>query len=382
MYVKILLLNDNPVVTKLVTLSAQKTDDAVDTAHSIDEVTAGKYDLLVIDDALYNEESFTALKEQISFKKSLFVCSRDTENSDEFDATIKKPFLPTDMVEVFTTIKKNLDVVTEEKATDELTEDALLDELELEGLDDLDGLEELDDLESSEEMDDLDLGDLENLEDTQESVLDNDEAQKVKELLEETQDYDIALDLEDEADVVINEDAKEMPELELEDMEMEEEDVDEELEEIPLEEEVDLDLAELELDTSDVVEDVPDAVEEDIEEQIQEAVDELSQEDLESEVDEETLLDIASNEIDSFASLNSHDLKAALGEVNDVNEADEGNVENETVEEEFDDIIEEEPKETNKGVAALQALLKALSDENVAASMKGAKITVNISFED
>ncbi len=367
MYVKILLLNDNPVVTKLVTLSAQKTDDTVDTAHSIDEVTAGKYDLLVIDDALYNEESFTALKEQISFKKSLFVCSRDTENSDEFDATIKKPFLPTDMVELFTTIKKNLDVVTEEKATDELTEDALLDELELEGLDDL---------ESSEEMDDLDLGDLEDLEDTQESVLDNDEAQKVKELLEETQDYDIALDLEDEADVVINEDAKEMSELELEDMEMEEEDVDEELEEIPLEEEVDLDLAELELDTLDAPEDTSDVVEEDIEEQIQEAVDELSQEDLESEVDEETLLDIASNEIDSFASLNSHDLKAALGE------ADEADAENEVAGEELDDVIEEEQQEANKGVAALQALLKALSDENVAASMKGAKITVNISFED
>ena len=378
MYVKILLLNDNPVVTKLVTLSAQKTDDTVDTAHSIDEVTAGKYDLLVIDDALYNEESFTALKEQISFKKSLFVCSRDTENSDEFDATIKKPFLPTDMVELFTTIKKNLDVVTEEKATDELTEDALLDELELEGLDDLDGLEELDDLESSEEMDDLDLGDLEDLEDTQESVLDNDEAQKVKELLEETQDYDIALDLEDEADVVINEDAKEMPELELEDMEdMDmEEDVDGELEEMPLEEEVDLDLAELELDTLDAPEDTSDVVEEDIEEQIQEAVDELSQEDLESEVDEDTLLDIASNEIDSFASLNSHDLKAALGE------ADEADAENEVAGEELDDVIEEEQQEANKGVAALQALLKALSDENVAASMKGAKITVNISFED
>jgi len=98
--VKILLLNDNPVVTKLVTLSAQKTDDEVVPAHSLEEVPQGAYDLLVIDDALYDEESYAALKEKINFKKSLFICSREREGEGEFTATIKKPFLPTDMVEL------------------------------------------------------------------------------------------------------------------------------------------------------------------------------------------------------------------------------------------------------------------------------------------
>ena len=35
---KILLLNDNPVVNKLVTLSAQKTSDKLDVVNSIDSI--------------------------------------------------------------------------------------------------------------------------------------------------------------------------------------------------------------------------------------------------------------------------------------------------------------------------------------------------------
>jgi uncharacterized membrane protein len=386
--VKILLLNDNPVVTKLVTLSAQKTDDTVEAAHSLDEVPSGSYDLLVIDDALYSKEDFEALKEKVKFKKSLFVCSREKENEEGFSAKIKKPFLPTDLVELFTNLKRNLDVVADENGAEEITEDELLEDLELEGLDDIEGLdEELD-------LDDLDL-DLEDEETAAgESVLDDEEAQKVKDLLEETQetqeseedldlDFDLALDLEDEADADISEPEKDQ---DLEELGIDE-NIEDEAADISLDEAVDLEMEELALE-----EDIPleEAVSEefaeeapaDIEEQIQEAVEELSDEDLESEVDEETLLEIASNEIDSFANLNSKELKAALGEESSDDEhVDED--ENETAE------LVAEPQEhesvtdaSKNGVESLKVLLAALSDENIAASLKGAKITINISFED
>ncbi|MDQ7060799.1 MAG: hypothetical protein Q9M43_06545 [Sulfurimonas sp.] len=74
---KILLLNDNPVVNKLVTLSAQKTSDELEVVENVDSINEGSYDLLVVDDTLYESELFTTLKEKITFNKSLYICARD-----------------------------------------------------------------------------------------------------------------------------------------------------------------------------------------------------------------------------------------------------------------------------------------------------------------
>jgi len=397
--VKILLLNDNPVVTKLVNLSAQKTDDTVTTAHRVEEAAEGSYDLLVIDDAQYSEESYAELKKKIKFKKSLFICSRDNRNEESFSATIKKPFLPTDMVELFTTLKKNLDVVEDE------ADEELLDGLELEGLDDLDELDDIDNIDNMNELEDMDdeliLDDAE----LTENVLDDEEAQKVKELLDETQDedfnldYDISLDLEDEADEAIAADSSITLHQDVEDVtNLDDFDMNDISEDIDLEDEVDLDIASLDLEDDVLAEDeemtendeLPEDVveaeefEENLQTQIEDAVEELSQEDLESEVDEDTLLEIANNEIDSFATLNSKDLKVALGEADASDEEDELAVE-EVDELEDMGVEREEPvvKESeNKGLASLKRLLTALENEDVAAAMKGAKITINISFED
>jgi len=463
--VKILLLNDNPVVTKLVTLSAQKTDDTVTTTHSVEEAPEGSYDLLVIDDAQYSEESYAELKKKIKFKKSLFICSRENEKIGHFSATMKKPFLPTDLVELFTNLKNNLDVPEEDEA-----EDSLLDGLDLEGLDDFDMLEDMDDnlIEDDNSIN--------------ENILDNEEAQKVKALLDETQDEADALteEVEQEDDMEAEKGLEEM-------------DFDEDLENIDLDEEVDLDLAELgleddilaeeELLPEDSVEDeafeeslqmhddtslddtlndslddnLDDAEVEPEDEAITEApleddittpagsdmdekVEDMSldnvedlegedldeddfgeddtseedsklaedsledeseevQEDLEPEVTEDVLPETPNNEIDSFASLNSRDLKIALGEA-DPSDEEQSSVEavEESSNEESkesnlidDSIVSEEFEEEaaptkesqkNKGLESLKRLLSALENEDVAAAMEGAKITINISFED
>ena len=123
-----------------------------------------------------------------------------------------------------------------------------------------------------------------------------------------------------------------------------------------------------------------------METQIENAVEGLSEEDLESEVDEETLLNIVSGEIDSFDSLTSRDLKIAVGE--EVQELEEEVVQEssepleEILEEEIVDDIPEEEVETVDGVEALKNLLTALTDKNVAASMKGMKISINITLGD
>ena len=123
-----------------------------------------------------------------------------------------------------------------------------------------------------------------------------------------------------------------------------------------------------------------------IEDQIKTAVSELSEEDLEGEVSDETLLEIAETEIDSFDTLNSKDLKLAIGE--EVQEVEEEIILEDTSEDDITEVPLEKEKSTTKSVSstdgaeALKNLLTALTNENVAASMKGMKISINITLGD
>ncbi len=277
---KILLVNDNPVVNRLVTLSAQKTSDELEVVSSIEEILQTKYDLLIIDDTLFNEEFYRELNKKIEYTKSLYICSRDAKKEEGFTQILKKPFLPTDLVEIFSMLAK--------EAPDEDFETTELEEF-------------------SDAQEKMILG---------EPVLDDDEAQKVKDLLDETE---------------------------------------EEIEELE------------EFDLNSLAE-------------------ELSQEELESEVDEETLFKITENDIDSLDGLTSRDMKIALGEEpreefqNEVKEELEEVVTKEEITDEV--IIQSEHQETPEGVEVLKNLLTALSDKNVAASMKGMKISINITLGD
>ncbi len=90
---KILLLNENPVVKKLVTLSAQKTSDELEIARSVDEIEGKEYDFVVVDDALYGEDFVARLREKITYNKSLLICAKEEEeHAKEFSSILKKPF--------------------------------------------------------------------------------------------------------------------------------------------------------------------------------------------------------------------------------------------------------------------------------------------------
>jgi len=226
--VKILLLNDNPVVNKLVTLSAQKTSDELDVVDSIESIQEGEYDLLVVDDTMYSDDMFSKIKSKIMFGASLYICSRDAAEVKAFSSTLKKPFLPTDLVDLFLKFSKevNMSSLSQEETPaeleeleefdsqeiklEEVTEPAELDEFDTEDIDlslddelgDLDDElllkdDELlldDDLSLDEELslgdeepdEELSIGD-DDIEDG-ESILDDEEAQKVKDLLDETSD--------------------------------------------------------------------------------------------------------------------------------------------------------------------------------------------------
>ena len=61
---KIILLNNNPVVSKLVTLSANKTSDELDHYESLEDIEANSCHLLVVDDSLYSEDILESVKEK------------------------------------------------------------------------------------------------------------------------------------------------------------------------------------------------------------------------------------------------------------------------------------------------------------------------------
>lgn len=417
---KILLLNSNPVVNKLVTLSAQKTSDELDVAGSVEEVGFKNYDLLIVDDAMYDEDAMQELGSKIEFSKSLYICSKEGKPLDGFNATLKKPFLPTDLVELLISLGKSADVVELDKKNkgndfielndetiDEIIDEGLgslddfdtVDEIdgleELEGLGEIDELDEMenldakdadeilnldefDDLEGDEELelnDELDLEDfsedeefdeikkLDSSQEKIEGVLDRDELQEVQNLLEETEkeeddfeglkedtEYDFELEEDLEPDEEVNE-TEEVKDLDIKESESEEESFDEL---------------------------------EDLEAQIENAVLDLSDEDLASEIDEDMLL--------NMDSLTSRDLKLAIGEEVDEEQYDE-QIEDEDFAEDIAREEEEFEKEisnsadvssqnNNDGVEALKKILKALSNEDVAASLKGMKISINITLGD
>jgi uncharacterized membrane protein len=362
----ILLLNDNTVVNKLVTLSAQKTSDTLEAIESIRDIKNTSYDLLIVDDTKYTNSTLKEIKEKISFTTSLFICSKNAKEDGGFTSILRKPFLPTSLVELFATIGKDI------KANDELALDR--EELDLDDELTLDG-EELDlDDELTLDGEDLD-SDIENVE---EGVLDKEEIQEVQDLIDEAE-----LEVDDDIAEVENNDKKEpdiSEEFELlddleddEEVEKKEEESDIEDLELPNNLELDEEVKE-DAEESDIEElELPDDLKQDEEISLEEAVSELTEEDLAQEIDEDMLVDIP-----DLNSISSDDLKLAIGEeLTNAQEDKEEVVESKTSKElKYDTEI----TPNNDGVEALKKLLTALSNEDVVASLKGMKININITL--
>ncbi|MFH0708636.1 MAG: hypothetical protein V2A75_00365 [Pseudomonadota bacterium] len=451
---RILLLNDNPVVRKLVALSAQKTKDDLNVIWSVDEIEHDAYDLLIVDDAYYSDEIMTALGERITYKTSLLMATRGNAVPAGFDKVINKPFLPTDLVELFANIEKSLlstTVKEEEKSiilpTIEL--DSISDTFDDELLDfddeadfGEDKIEDLVDIEALESFDDDDL-----LGDMKTNILDHEEVQELQDLLDddeldELDELDDESELkvealtfddeetdakgdtfdEDEFDDILNglgmdesEDALKLEDDELDealfdDLMLDEMDVPEATE-IP--EEIPENLEDLSfIDEKDDVEEITsdllsDDEFDDLEQQIQDAVGELDLEDLNSTLDDTGLEDFGLDDLSSFDEIydldgiDEREIKLAIGESVEeelsvrVGAGEHSSLDAEALSEAMgkpsksmevnssalSTACETEKKSSSsEGMEALQALLKALSNDDVAASLKGLNISININF--
>ena len=152
----ILLVNSDAIVAKLVKLSTQKTGDRLDTVTSIDEIRDESYDLLILDGELFSRDFLERLNDRIIYAHSLFITTRESEDTDLFEKHLYKPFLPTELLrmlhQIGTTVAKEHEEASREIVFDDfenpfLSEDEILggeDETEQDALERVQRFEKID----------------------------------------------------------------------------------------------------------------------------------------------------------------------------------------------------------------------------------------------
>ena len=122
----ILLINDNPVVSRLLALCTRGEHMQLDEVKRVDAIKDVAYDLLFVDDASYVDH-IDALLQDGSIRKKVFI-SYDGDAAKGFDETIKKPFLPSQIMKVIESV--DMSEVLEEKVEENISIFPLLTEEE------------------------------------------------------------------------------------------------------------------------------------------------------------------------------------------------------------------------------------------------------------
>ena len=105
---KILLINNNPVVSRLTALSARKEDIEIDEIQEVTELNTTKYDIVFVDADSLSKDVENAISDNINAqKKVLFYAQDDTEDSSSFDMSILKPFLPSEVSAVIRSVDEH-----------------------------------------------------------------------------------------------------------------------------------------------------------------------------------------------------------------------------------------------------------------------------------
>lgn len=193
---KILLINVNPVVSRLLALCTRDTHLQLDEVTSIDDVKDVAYDLLFVDDGSY-VDTVDSLLEEGNIRKKVFI-SYVKDAAEGFDETIQKPFLPSQIIKVIESVDMSeaVDEHVEKHSIFPLTSEELSVENEKElSISPLETEDEIS--EEVLELNDESVMEEEELESPEElslEVLDSNEIEKIK----------VLLDMDDEEDIVDN----------------------------------------------------------------------------------------------------------------------------------------------------------------------------------
>jgi len=114
---KILLINNNPVVSRLTALSARKEDIEIDEIQEVTELSSDTYDIVFVDGDSWTKDVRDVITENMKVKKSvLFYTEGDEDEKESFDLTILKPFLPSEVSAVIRSVEEVNDTVEENES--------------------------------------------------------------------------------------------------------------------------------------------------------------------------------------------------------------------------------------------------------------------------
>ncbi len=116
----LLLINKNPVVSRMLKLSAPKAGFEVEECDNVYELPKGEFDVIFIDDEMYDENFLKEIKRNIEFKQIGLITSSKDEHIEGFDFTLTKPFLPTDLIELLRGVKGKIEFMKKEEIETDL----------------------------------------------------------------------------------------------------------------------------------------------------------------------------------------------------------------------------------------------------------------------
>ncbi|MCK4441569.1 MAG: hypothetical protein KAU90_06160 [Sulfurovaceae bacterium] len=111
---KILLINSNPVVSRLTALSARKESVEIDEIKDISELKNNEYNIVFVDTESFTKEIDNFLKNSKITKRVCFYTQDDKNRNEIFNFEILKPFLPSEV----SAIIRNTKIEMEEESLD------------------------------------------------------------------------------------------------------------------------------------------------------------------------------------------------------------------------------------------------------------------------
>ena len=110
----ILLINTNPVVSRLLSLCTRDEDSICEEVTDVNAVTLDQYDFVFVDDASCVDGLKDTLR-NFMIRKKVFLSSKDSneDHLDYFDEVIQKPFLPSQITAVLESLDKIEDDIEE-----------------------------------------------------------------------------------------------------------------------------------------------------------------------------------------------------------------------------------------------------------------------------
>lgn len=117
---RLLLLNNNPAVSRLIKLSAEKAGYELDEFEDYGLVPLTTYDVILVDNELYDEASIVGACENTGCDYIIYICQRGAKKPDIAHVALEKPFLPTDFLVLLEKVK-NVIISHKAEATEEAT---------------------------------------------------------------------------------------------------------------------------------------------------------------------------------------------------------------------------------------------------------------------